>query len=86
MTNEKLILGPPGCGKTYTLIQRIRKALEDGVRPEEIAFVSFTRKAIQEAVERVLDEFGMDIKQLAYFRTLHSIAFRTLGLSRGSVE
>ncbi len=85
MTNEKLILGPPGCGKTYTLIQRIRKALEDGVRPEEIAFVSFTRKAIQEAVERVLDEFGMDIKQLAYFRTLHSIAFRTLGLSRGSM-
>ena len=59
--------------------------MEDGVRPEEIAFVSFTRKAIQEAVERVLDEFGMDIKQLAYFRTLHSIAFRTLGLSRGSM-
>ncbi len=85
MTNEKLILGPPGCGKTYTLIRRIHQAFEDGVRPEEIAFVSFTRKAIQEAVERVLDEFGMDIKQLAYFRTLHSIAFRALGLTRGSI-
>tara|TARA_R100000951_G_scaffold44962_1_gene38301 strand:- start:1411 stop:2931 length:1521 start_codon:yes stop_codon:yes gene_type:complete len=85
MTNERLILGPPGCGKTYTLIERIRKAFDDGVRPEEIAFVSFTRKAIQEAVERVLDEFGMNIKQLAYFRTLHSIAFRALGLNRSSI-
>jgi DNA helicase-2/ATP-dependent DNA helicase PcrA len=85
MTNERLILGPPGCGKTYTLIQRIHQAFEEGVRPEEIAFVSFTRKAIQEAVERVLDEFGLDIKQLAYFRTLHSIAFRALGLNRGSI-
>jgi len=82
MTNDLLILGPPGCGKTYTLIQRIRGALSDGVRPEEIAFVSFTRKAIQEAVERTLDEFGLNIKQLSYFRTLHSIAFRALGLNR----
>jgi len=82
MKNDLLILGPPGCGKTYTLIQRIRGALSDGVRPEEIAFVSFTRKAIQEAVERTLDEFGLNIKQLSYFRTLHSIAFRALGLNR----
>ena len=82
MKNDLLILGPPGCGKTYTLIQRIRAALSDGVRPEEIAFVSFTRKAIQEAVERTLEEFGLNVKQLSYFRTLHSIAFRALGLNR----
>jgi superfamily I DNA/RNA helicase len=78
--NSQLIFGPPGTGKTYTLIGLVSDALAKGVRPERIAFVSFTKKAVEEAVNRAGQQFGLTYKELPYFRTLHSIAFRGLGL------
>jgi superfamily I DNA/RNA helicase len=44
----KTILGPPGCGKTHTNTLLIRQCIEDGIYPERIACVSFTKKAAQE--------------------------------------
>ena len=42
--NATLILGPPGCGKTYTLIERVQEKLQEGVHPSRIGVVSFTTK------------------------------------------
>lgn len=85
MSSRTLIFGPPGCGKTYTLIERVREALEAGVHPSRIVVVSFTKKAIQEFVQRACAAFGLTAKDLPYFRTLHSLAFHGLGLTRSNM-
>lgn len=77
----KLILGPPGTGKTTTLLNLVDEFLDQGVAPEQIAFVSFTRKAAHEARDRALVKFP-HLKKYNFrnFSTLHSIAYRMLGL------
>lgn len=77
-----IIIGAPGCGKTEKLIQLVEQYLEGGVRPDEIGFLAFTRKAANEAKQRAVIKFGIDEKELVYFRTIHSLAFRQLGLSK----
>ena len=69
------IFGPPGTGKTTTLLNMVDKALEDGTPPMGIAFLAFTKKAATEAKERAAARFNLDPKKdLFYFRTLHSLA------------
>jgi superfamily I DNA/RNA helicase len=80
--NSLLILGPPGCGKTYRLIQEIKSALDSGVHPSRIGVISFTRKAIEEMVSRACAEFNLTPKDFPYMRTSHSFGFNGLGLQR----
>lgn len=71
-----LILGGPGCGKTTALLNIVEQAFSRGVKPDRIAYVAFTRKAAQEAKERMVEKFGVEQDSIPYFRTLHSFAFR----------
>jgi len=69
------IFGPPGTGKTTSLLNMVDKALEEGVPPQSIAFLAFTRKAANEAKERAATRFNLNPKDdLIFFRTLHSLA------------
>jgi superfamily I DNA/RNA helicase len=69
------IFGPPGTGKTTTLLNMVDDALSKGVMPNQIAFLAFTRKAANEARERAAARFNLDPKKdLVFFRTLHSLA------------
>ena len=70
------IFGPPGTGKTTTLLNMVEKQMEEGILPSQIAFLAFTRKAAKEARERASKRFKLNIdKDLFYFKTLHSFAF-----------
>ena len=82
---ETTIFGPPGTGKTTQLINIVQKELDSGTRPESIAFVSFSRKAAEEARTRAAEKLGMDVGQMVWFRTLHSFAYHCLGLTKERV-
>ena len=80
------IFGPPGTGKTTTLLNMVDRALSDGMDPKEIAFLAFTKKAATEAKERAAARFGLNPKtDLLYFRTLHSLALTQTSIGLESV-
>jgi len=82
----KKVLGPPGTGKTTTLLNYVGDYLNKGVPLHRIGYFAFTKKAANEAKERMLQKFpDKHKKDLKYFQTLHSLAFHTLGMSEENV-
>ena len=84
-TNLTTIFGPPGCGKTTKLLSIIQDLLSKGVSPQHIGFITFTKKAAEEAKERASQSLGIKEDDLKWFRTLHSLTFNRLGIDRDSV-
>jgi len=78
--------GPPGTGKTTTLLNQVDALLSGGMSPNDIGYFAFTRKAAHEARDRAVERFNLDPeKDFSYFRTLHSLAFQSLGMSSADV-
>ena len=78
---QTLVLGGPGCGKTTKLLEILDEIFSSGIKPHEVAFLTFTRRAAGEAIERSCKKFDFEPDQLPWFRTLHSYAFRALGIA-----
>lgn len=81
----EIVLGPPGTGKTTTLINMVASELDSGVSPDRIGYLSFTRRAAEEAATRGATRFGLSTDDLPYFRTIHSLCYRQLELTPGEV-
>jgi DNA helicase-2/ATP-dependent DNA helicase PcrA len=76
------IFGPPGTGKTTKMLNLLEQEMEQGIAPAEIVYLSFTRVAVGEARKRALAKFPQldESRDLGYFRTMHSMAYRVLNL------
>ena len=81
---KTIVLGPPGTGKTTTLLNEVDKYLKQ-TDPNKIGYFSFTQKAAHEARDRAMDKFNFSEDDLPYFRTLHSLAFKRLGIKKEEV-
>lgn len=76
------VLAGPGTGKTFALMRRVKRLLEDGVDPESILVSTFTRTAAQD-LQAELDQLGVQGANCVRAGTLHSFCFSLL--SRAAV-
>jgi len=76
------IFGPPGSGKTTFLLNTVEQELAD-VHSTMVGYFAFTRKAANEARDRAMVKFPQlnPTVDFPWFRTLHSLAYRCLGIS-----
>ena len=80
------VVGPPGTGKTDTLLNTVKEYVDKGTPLNQIGYFAFTRKAANEARNRYLKSRpDLEKKDTEYFRTLHSLAFRRLNLKEENI-
>ena len=58
-----IVLGPPGTGKTETLLTKVEDYLKE-TDPDKIGYFAFTKKASNEAKERAMKKFNKTVKRL----------------------
>lgn len=73
-----LVLAGPGTGKTTTLVESVVHRIEhDGLRPEEVLVLTFSRRAAAELRARIARRLQRTIRE-PVARTFHSYAFGLL--------
>ncbi|MCR4919738.1 MAG: UvrD-helicase domain-containing protein [Prevotella sp.] len=60
-SGRHLVLAPPGCGKTAVLAERVRHALRQGVKSEEMLCLTFTNRAARGMQERLNESLAQDL-------------------------
>lgn len=71
------VLAGPGTGKTYTLIRRVARLLEDGVPPKRILVSTFTRTAADD-LKHELKNLHVKGATLVNATTVHALCFSIL--------
>jgi superfamily I DNA/RNA helicase len=76
-----VLLGPPGTGKTAELTNRAQACIDSGIPASRVGFVSFTRAAVDEALDRI----GGTRDTHPWFRTIHSLGYALAGITQDSM-
>ena len=56
---KTIVFGPPGTGKTHTLLEKVDEYLKT-TNPDRIGYFAFTKKAANEAKERAMKKFNLE--------------------------
>lgn len=72
-----LVTSCPGSGKTRSLVERIVRLIEKGVRPQNILCITFTNKAANEMKERIAKRLGIEQPNF-FIGTFHSLCANIL--------
>jgi superfamily I DNA/RNA helicase len=70
------VVAGPGTGKTFALMRRLARLLEEGSDPRRILLVTFTR--VSAPISRELNRLGLPNGQQVAKGTLHSLSFSIL--------
>ena len=68
-----LVLAGAGSGKTYTIVEKIKKLIKEGIKEEEILCISFTKEAAY-SLQNNLKRQKIDIK----VKTFHSLGYKII--------
>ena len=77
MDGPAMVLAGPGSGKTTVITRRVKNLIENGVRPENILVITFTKAAAKEMEERFL-KLSPGSSCHVSFGTFHAIFFKIL--------
>jgi superfamily I DNA/RNA helicase len=77
--------GPPGTGKTTTLMDVIEREIESGVPVSKIGGFTYRRSMAEEFADRAAAVSGEAVDDSSWFRTTHSAAYRLLDLNEEDV-
>jgi DNA helicase-2/ATP-dependent DNA helicase PcrA len=85
-TEDVLVyLASAGSGKTKALMDEVRSFLLS-YRPDEVALVTFTRKGVSNAIDRILAEHKtLREDDLPYVKTLHAMSFKEADLKHKNI-
>ena len=73
-----LVLAGPGTGKTYVVIKRLQAMILQGVKPERILCMTYSRAGADEMKKRVLEELDENNNNVE-IHTFHSFCNKLIG-------
>lgn len=76
-----LVLAGPGSGKTASITGRSARLITDGMNPENLLSVTFSKKAANEMRDRLAEQTDVGLAELASIHTFHALGDKIMKMN-----